>query len=234
MEEAKSEVTTREIKVGDVYWTAFRRYGLPDKHIIREILPNNRVIGTPTKSHFGGLTEFVHSYSEIILDKEVEGFGKEYPKYLRIDNTLFWFTEIFPVTTFEGDRLLGMRYKATYKCKEDGYRNSKNIDYDDPILIINSIEESEVDTKQHNYQDLIDEHEELLGQRVVISNRIRDIKEELFETRRNCKHQYSGDTFELSDDYNGGYDFVEIISTKTCIKCLHESREVISISSYYD
>jgi len=231
MEEAKSEVTTREIKVGDIYLVGTNRYALPNKYIVKEILPNNRVIGTPTKSHFGGLTELIHSYSEIILDKEVEGFGKEYPKYLRIDDTLYWFTEIFPVTNFEGDRLLGMYYRATYRCKEDGYKSFKSINYNDPILIINSIEESEVDTKQHNYQDLIDEHEELLGQKVVISNRIRDIKEELLETQRNCKHQYSGETFELSDNYNGSYDFAEIIYTKTCIKCLHESQEVISISS---
>lgn len=234
MEEIKSETTTREIKVGDVYWIT-QRYLPPKKFIVLEILPNDRVIGEP--SHLQPLRENqkIHSINEIILDSEVEGRDKEFPTYLKINDVIFHFITNDVFNTFNNDNTLNrIYYVGAYKpaINESGYRN-RYIAFDDPSLILNSIDKSEVGIKQSNYDELIEEYEEMTAQQQVLTLRKEAIQRELKETQSNCPHATIEKEYSLPN-YDGDEYYVKITITRRCTTCLHETHESISISSNDD
>lgn len=232
MEEAKSEVTTREIKVGDTYKVFSRGYNnrpiVSDfrTFTVREILSNGHILATSDPEAPGINKYFVHSREEILLESDILGNNKDFPKYLQSNEEILTFNG--SSVTIRDNTFIKSGY---YSSNSTRFLN-RTYDFDHADLILLKVEESELNVKQHNYEELVEELSELESQQQHLLSRVEAIREELQETQKSCIHDYVEKEATV-DSYEEGYS-VTVTTTYECTKCFKQKNSSFTVTENYD
>lgn len=229
MEEIKSEVTTREIKIGDTYKVFSRGHNNCPlvsnfrTFTVQEILSNGHVVSTSNPEAPGINKYFVHSREEILLESDILGNNKDFPKYIQSNKNILTFNSSSVI-----NRDNTFIRSGHYSSSSSRFLN-RTYDFDHADLILLKVEESELNVKQHNYEELIEELSELKSQQHHLFSRVEAIREELQETQKNCIHDYVEKEATV-DGYEEGYS-VTVITIYECAKCFKQKNSSCTVTN---